>query len=258
MPVMHKGSESFRRKRDILVALVFGLVPFGFSIPIKYACLCWFVAWVAVLSLMWNGFMADWKRIEKIGFCAFLTVVLCSLVQPSIKAAYSKEMAHVLTGDLVSDDDGRDHSKDYPKLEMGDGPTSWVWTGKPGETMFTALRPNVADKFTIEMVNGRVQFSTTVRDKNENLIVEIRKNHWTISPGSWEHNYTKDRLEVKDGKGRVVLQVRILPDTVQLQEELSEENGVNGGIFEAGHYDVRDGITPVFKYPSELYWGQLQ
>jgi hypothetical protein len=67
----------------------------------------------------------------------------------------------------------------------------------------------------------------------------------------WDKNYTDDSLEVKDGRGRVVLQVRMLPDRVEFQAEYPDGDT---GLLEDGFYSKEDGITPMFKYPSSDYW----
>lgn len=61
-----------------------------------------------------------------------------------------------------------------------------------------------------------------------------------------------------------MLQVRLLPDVVQIQEEwggraLAGPLGVTipaEGLFEEGKRTEKEGILPLFKYPSDLYWGE--
>jgi hypothetical protein len=60
----------------------------------------------------------------------------------------------------------------------------------------------------------------------------------------WDKNYTDDSLEVKDGHGRVVLQVKLLPNIVQIQEEWQWNPGTpSGGLFLQGKYDDKTGIN---------------
>jgi len=187
------------------------------------------------------------------------TVVLVWITYAPIRAAYTKEKARATSGDLIAVDDGKDHSSDPPILQIGPtGGVKFAWTGPQGTPMFTAPY----DKIDVKMVKGRVYLSTTVRDQNKNLIVEISDNHWIASSStavSWDKNYTADSLEVKDGHGRVVLQVKVMPNIVQLQTEWEWNLGTkSGGIFEDGKYDTKTGIKPMFKYPSELHWGELE
>jgi len=186
------------------------------------------------------------------------SVALVWITYSPIRAAYVKEKTKATSGDLVAKDDGKDHSSEFPTLEGGSGPTFLHYKVPPtGHTIVTPY-----DNIDLKMVNGRVQLSTTVRDDNQNLIVEIKNNHWTISSSTavcWDKNYTDDSLEVKDGHGRVVLQVKLLPTIVQLQEEWQWGPGTKPtAFFEEGKYDQKNGIKPMFKYPSELYWGELE
>ncbi len=118
------------------------------------------------------------------------------------------------------------------------------------------------DKILTKRIGSNLFLTTTARDDQKNTIVEITANHWRVSNlsnVSWDHNYTKDSLEVMDGRGRVVLQVRIFPDRVQLQEEWQWNSGTpNGGIFQNGKYSEKNGIKPMFKYPSKQYWGEFE
>jgi hypothetical protein len=74
------------------------------------------------------------------------------------------------------------------------------------------------DQFTIEMIDGQLKVSTAVRDEASNILAELQHNEWKVaSPPAWDRNYTADALEVKDAKGRIVLQVKVFKDVVQLQ-----------------------------------------
>src|SRR5208282_3918828 len=88
---------------------------------------------------------------------------------------------------------------------------------------------------------------------------------------SWDFNYTSDTLEVKNGAGRIVLQIRVLPDRVQLQGESWDANGhgwrmvkepkPRGGGYlvpltrDHDHDELR--IVPIFKYPGERHMGEM-
>jgi hypothetical protein len=102
-------------------------------------------------------------------------------------------------------------------------------------------------------------------------------NHWTVSKSQsavWDKNYTSNALEVKDGRGRVVLQVIMLPDRVQIQGEWWHEDGNGGRIVRPFPSDpVKTGpvfvmmtplfhtdephIEPIVKYPSKNHFGEF-
>jgi len=94
--------------------------------------------------------------------------------------------------------------------------------------------------------------------RDDKLIVEIVRNHWTVNKAnSWDKNYDDDSLEVKDSRVRVVLQVRIFPDAVHLQVEFRSGRGANSYFVEDGQYTEGDGIRPMFLYPSTDHWGEF-
>jgi hypothetical protein len=80
-------------------------------------------------------------------------------------------------------------------------------------------------------------------------------------------------LEVRDETGRIVLQVRLLADRVQIQGEWWDENGRGVGLVESndpnrpgalieifGPAMTREQavpIVPLFLYPSESHFGEL-
>ena len=113
------------------------------------------------------------------------------------------------------------------------------------------------DKLQLRRVGNTLLLSTTLRDSRDNLIVEIHDNVWQVPPERsqcWDKNYTDDSLEVKDGRGRVVLQLRIFPSKVTLQIEWPN---LNSHLVESGKYTKQDGIQPRFKYPSGEHWGEI-
>jgi hypothetical protein len=73
-------------------------------------------------------------------------------------------------------------------------------------------------QFKVELINGKAKISTRITDESGNLIAEIIRNEWKVAPTrAWDRNYSGDALEVKDSRGYVVLQVRVLADRIQIQ-----------------------------------------
>ena len=54
----------------------------------------------------------------------------------------------------------------------------------------------LGDKLKFEKRKDKLFFSTLVRDRNGNLLVEIKDNKWRTSASCWDKNYTRDSLEV--------------------------------------------------------------
>ena len=161
-----------------------------------------------------------------------------------------------------------------PKLQIDDSGVFFISpSGGPFDLLFPALE---ASKFKVESIDGKIKFSTKITDANGDLIAEIIRNEWKVSAigRAWDHNYSDDALEVKDSKGRVVLQVRAMPDRIQIQGawyiDMEPPNGIRRAIIwkdktQSGAQIVfvpRDAenipsIPPIFKYPGDKHLGEL-
>lgn len=126
---------------------------------------------------------------------------------------------------------------------------------------------------TIERIDSHVKVSTRFRDKSGKMVAELIRNEWKVAPtpGVWDRNYSNDTLEVKGPDGNIFLQVRVLPDRIQMAgiwygEETSffamskNPNGA-GGIFTIRYSHspkeiVPPVLKPIFKYPSESHLGE--
>jgi hypothetical protein len=123
----------------------------------------------------------------------------------------------------------------------------------------------------IELIEGQLKVSTQIRDRDGDIVAELTRNEWRIASRAFDRNYSKDALEVKNAAGRIVLQVKILPDRIQLHGEWWGENGQGvramrhpeggGALFLPLHANIPDTgpfIEPLFQYPSELHFGELR
>jgi hypothetical protein len=92
-------------------------------------------------------------------------------------------------------------------------------------------------------------------------------------PKTFDRNYTDDSLEVKNAKGKIVLQVKALVDRIQLQGEWwsdpvhgvrlikSTDPKMPGAFMMIFGEKNRPGppdIEPIFLYPSDLHFGELK
>jgi hypothetical protein len=127
----------------------------------------------------------------------------------------------------------------------------------------------------VEEVGGKLKVSTQIRDPSGEIVAELIRNEWRVSPPKiWDRNYNDDTLEVKAASGRIVLQVRVLPDLIQISGEWWSKNGE--GIRIATSNDAKFGVStvfqplrrgnnpneprilPIFAYPSETHLGELR
>lgn len=103
----------------------------------------------------------------------------------------------------------------YPKMEFGDSGTILVWTGPQGQPLFKIFDNN---SLMIVIENNQLKVSTKIRDPNGHVVAELSQNEWKVNKNnSFDRNYTKNALEVKDSTGDVLLQVRFVEDRVQFQ-----------------------------------------
>jgi hypothetical protein len=158
-----------------------------------------------------------------------------------------------------------------PTLEIGDSGKGFIWKGPQGVPI---MNPVEDSQLTIESVNGKIKVSTNIRDKTGRLVAELIRNEWKVSPSSaFGKNYNDRALEVRNAEGRVILQVKVTNDAIQLQGEWWDEHGqgvrlvkcpdrqtgeIDGCIVILGGIDrPEDQIKPIFKYPSDLHPGEL-
>jgi hypothetical protein len=183
---------------------------------------------------------------------------------------WKEEMADKTEGDLIGAgltlNDSQQHG--FPTLQIG-------------QTVFVMTPNGVADIFPffpdagvrIEWGKKSPLFTTHVRDRNGNLVVEVIQNHWRVYPMyAAEKNYKRDALEVQDSAGHLVLQTRILPDRIALQGEWwdtqgrgirlrnAPENSTQGSEVDylgRQNQHIESLIKPMFLYPSKEHWREL-
>jgi hypothetical protein len=120
------------------------------------------------------------------------------------------------------------------------------------------------------MIAGKINVSTEILDKSGMRVAKLDHNEWQIAvpPAIWDRNFTETALEVMDAGGRVVLQIRILADRIQILGEWWDRDG--RGIRIAGNGNEvavailsRENdspnlkIEPMFRYPSDKHLGEL-
>ena len=119
-----------------------------------------------------------------------------------------------------------------------------------------AMWPGNCDKelLSSKIENNEFKISASLYDKDDNIVVKIESNEWTVNPKyMWDKNFDSNAFEVIDDKGNVEMQI--------------EKNGtvvmVRGDFYCNGHRDIIDDngifgaktsdksmIRPLFRYPS--------
>ena len=161
------------------------------------------------------------------------------------------------------------------------GAVSMIEIGDSGTKIFTNEDQPIINFYgtplKVEVLDGEAKVSTQIKDETGKLIAEINKNEWATGqpPAIWDRNYSDDSFEVINPNGDVVLQIRALPDRIQIQGDWYGPDGHGkrmvksndpanpGALFlslyrgkeEAGVPHVP--IKRMFQYPSALHFGEL-
>jgi hypothetical protein len=162
-----------------------------------------------------------------------------------------------------------------PQLELGSSGTIFAYIGPQGQPLmqfFNDCHVTIEIRESKITRRRRLLVSTQVRNAQGGLIAEIVSNRWQVNPqASFDRNYRRDALELKDASGDVILQARLVADRVQLQAKFRDATGrgvaigngpipAGGGVMEvtgSAHPHLNLHITPIFRYPSSRYFGKL-
>jgi hypothetical protein len=196
-----------REKRDRVVASILTII------------------WAAATCLVALLFCADWiantERVASFRKTTIRTIQAATVIvgvvvggtvfYPLWKAEQAANVEGNLPGaGMVFADDAK---RGFPMVQIGRG-TTFVMTPDGVSDIFPFFKDS-----GVKVETGKIGplLTTTIRDRNGNLVAEITRNHWRVYPQYCaDKNYSKDALEVRDSAGHVVLQVKILPATVQI------------------------------------------
>lgn len=226
---------------------------------------------IAIAALIGIMSLIKPNRIPHAKVLTFMFIVISALIQVIDVIQQDKEIDKIkYYGTLEPENKILLSTADntIPKIEIGDSGTIFVWNGPQGMNLFTIFDDNA---LKILSENGQIKLSTLIRDKNGNVVAEIVDNEWrsNIRPISWDRNYNKHAIEVKDRTGDVILQVRVLNDRIQFQGKFYSGSGDGfalvaapwgtGAIMEIKKNDehLESHIEPIFKYPSDSHLGEL-
>ena len=153
-----------------------------------------------------------------------------------------------------------------PRFYIGDSGACLVFNAEPGKPILNIM----GHPLHLEEVDGRMVVSLTLLDEQGRVAAQLVKNEWKVNTGSaWDRNYTKEALEVVGSNGKVVLQVKLVPNGIRFQAKVPNPGGGywtwivapdNSGALVVGpnapENQIPD-IVPIFRYPSKLHLGEL-
>lgn len=273
-PVPVGKSEGRKRERDVAgVLITFAVslvVGFWFSkalwatasLPPAF----YFLSDLAVTFTPWS--LNPKFKLQRMAFnvlvCIAATLGAWNFV---LHDEYRRQRSAETEGDLIVP---RSHNDFPPMIEFGGEGGGFIRYGGPGSSPALIFAYDAGLRVAKE--NGRVVISTPVRDREGHLIGEITNNHWKVYPPFCsDKNYDKNGIEMKDGAGHVVLQVRLFPEIVRIQGEWHDQFGGGVRIFrfqngggavawknaEQEKINETPLIAPMFLYPSSQHWGEL-
>ncbi|MFC2061448.1 hypothetical protein ACFLUV_02955 [Elusimicrobiota bacterium] len=160
-------------------------------------------------------------------------------------------------------------TREYVKLEIGNSGTVFKIKRPKNEPLFSFFSENA---LSIWKENNEIRVSSILRNEKGEIIAEIVANEWKVNEeNSYDRNYNTHALEVRDKRGDVVLQVRLVEDKIQFQGKFYDKSGNGIAIVDPEsregiaimemtgetNPELKNKIKPIFKYPSELHLGEL-
>lgn len=286
-PWFHLGRrESLEKRKEardaavfissLVLAVVFGVLP----MPVVWKWLGWFLCFwgvVYIVRAVVNPINRLPARTTRIGLVILLIAFIVGC-WPTAHAQWREEKAAALSGELCSFRSfwGTCYTPPIPIIEIGgDSDSQLVYMGAEDSVDFGKFARNAG--LRIERGKHGMEITTPVLDRSGKKIANVEKNHWTVisQPGIWDKNYTDNALEIKDSRGDVVLQLRFLPDRLQIAAEWRDQFGrgqewakcsapgkpASGCIIPWGNAQTElqneVAIEPIFKYPSSEQWGEF-
>lgn len=260
-------NERRRKLGESLFAVLLMVLPEAFHLPLlPWGLTLWCIAWVIGMHLLAQAHSFEsWTAWQKLVCVIYLTIAGAEFAASPMYQKWCTERSEALEGDLYL---GASQSR-APLVGFGvDGPVFLI--GSSGE-LFDLFNDT---GIKVETINGHLLLSTEVHDAQGKLVVNVTRNHWSVNPEKsicLDKNYTADSLEVKDGRGHIVLQVRLYPYLIRMQGEFF--NSVGSGIefiedrktkglkmiFLKTPYDIvsKEELIPAsFKYPSSQHWAE--
>jgi hypothetical protein len=195
-----------------------------------------------------------WRMRRAIFDLAFAVVVMGAL-SPWLWSQYRSQHAALIDGELIAHDSLPGITEGMYGMDIGRPLVAPYANREPMKLPGSVL--------TVDAGPNKMLVSIAVRDRNGDLIAEVKNNVWHVYSLASDKNYTKDALEVKDARGRVVLQLQLLKNGIRLGGEWYDEEHHSFRIVPHGRPDREDPgfhrndvIAPWFKYGSKDHWGE--
>jgi len=270
-----------RKKEVVLFAIdvIFFVAALVATMPVVVRWILWFTCWTMTAILLQIHFEVPKRIKSRIAVAIAAAFLFVACFQSLARMQWESERAAILEGQLCSSRSfwGKCYTPAVPIIEIGgDSGSNIVYVGQDSSVDFGTFARNAG--LRIERGKNGMEISTPVLDRSGKKIANIEKNHWVVvaQPEIWDKNYTHNALEIKDSRGEVVLQLRFLPDRLQIAAEWRDQFGrgqewakcsaapdkpKSGCVIPWG--DARTElqnevpIEPIFQYPSSKHLGEF-
>lgn len=120
---------------------------------------------------------------------------------------------------------------------------------------------------SVRIENGKLLINTIIYDEYGNIVAVLEDNQWKVNENSYfDRNYNDSAIEVKNKKGRIVLQVVNFGDVIHFAGVFHAKDGhvvsfmplddMTSAIeIRGSEEELLLEIKPIFTYPSELNLG---
>jgi hypothetical protein len=264
------GSSSIERSPKAVVVLallgiIVGVLGIVVGPTIAVRVIAGLIGWLALLALIDLAEFVRRTGNRRWAFYCLVTLALVILLIRPVTQEYRAEQAALYEGDLsvvwpIWPPFAKHNMPPEPILELGDSGVFFTNLKRDGD----AIKTSYDSHLELSESPSGMEISTIVRDENGNVIVDIDHNHWTVSRDqavSWDHNYSRDSLEVLDRRKHPVLQVRVTAMAVQLNAYYVSDHLIisNKTSCPDPKFDpkcIHRSIDYLFEYPSSEHWGE--
>lgn len=117
----------------------------------------------------------------------------------------------------------------------------------------------------IDLSNKTLEVSVTIENEQGQPLANIVNNQWRVFEQTphWDRNYNSSAFELIGQDDTPVLQVVLIPNnnTIYVMGDFYSQTGrdlvtPNGITLHPLSEQVNESLSPLFRYPSDEYWGQ--
>jgi hypothetical protein len=270
-PVSRQTEKAILLILDLLFFIATLVSP---QMPVMWRWSLWFACWTISVILVQIQFGKPQAADQKACVTVVAVFLFFIFTQSFILRQRMEEQSLKTSGYLCSRfSEDVCYTPPIPIIEIGgDSGSKFIYVGAENSVDFGRFARNVG--LRIERGPTGMEISTPVLDRLGKRIANIEKNHWSVlsQPEILDKNYNDNALEIKDSRGEVVLQLRYLPDRLQIAAEWRDQFGrgqewakcgkpPSGCVIPWG--DPRTElqnevpIEPIFQYPSREHLGEF-